>query len=68
MGQLQLGRRIRAYRKLKGLTQRMLACQANISLGVLGGIERGHTTTDQQMLGQIAIALGVTIKDLENNT
>ncbi len=35
------GRRIRAFRKLKGFTQESLAKELSISVSVLGEVERG---------------------------
>ena len=36
------GRRIRAFRKLKGYTQEKLAKELGISVSILGEIERGN--------------------------
>ncbi|WMT29028.1 helix-turn-helix transcriptional regulator [Bacillus aerius] len=56
------GRRIRAYRKLKGYTQEGFAKRLGIS--VLGEIERGNRLPTNQMVGQIADALNITVEEL----
>ncbi|PRO39525.1 helix-turn-helix domain-containing protein [Bacillus sp. LLTC93] len=58
------GRRIRAYRKLKGYTQEGLAKRLGISVSVLGEIERGNRLPTNQMVGQIADALNITVEEL----
>ncbi|MDV3451496.1 helix-turn-helix transcriptional regulator [Bacillus safensis] len=56
------GRRIRAYRKLKGYTQEGFAKRLGIS--VLGEIERGNRLPTNQLVGQIADALNITVEEL----
>lgn len=58
------GRRIRAYRKLKGYTQEGFAKRLSISVSVLGEIERGNRLPTKQMVGQIADALNITVEEL----
>ncbi|ATP92555.1 transcriptional regulator [Bacillus altitudinis] len=57
-------RRIRAYRKLKGYTQEGFAKRLGISVSVLGEIERGNRLPTNQMVGQIADALNITVEEL----
>ena len=66
MENLQLAQRIRAFRKLKGLTQQELASRINVSLAVLGAIERGNRRAEDQILGKIADELGITLQELTN--
>ncbi|GAA0353715.1 helix-turn-helix domain-containing protein [Bacillus horti] len=59
------GRRIRAYRKLKGYTQEQLALKLHVSVSVIGGIERGRKLPSQQLLEDIARVLRVKIEELK---
>ncbi|MBQ4818305.1 helix-turn-helix transcriptional regulator [Bacillus pumilus] len=61
------GRRIRAYRKLKGYTQEGFAKRLGISVSVLGEIERGNRLPTNQLVGQIADALNITVEELSPN-
>jgi transcriptional regulator with XRE-family HTH domain len=58
------GRRIRAFRKLKGYTQESFAKQLGISVSVLGEIERGNRLPPEDFLTQAAKALNVSIEEL----
>lgn len=64
MEKVQLGNRIRAFRKLKGYTQQELASRMGVSLVILGEIERGNRHIEDQILNKIVDALGITIPDL----
>lgn len=59
-----IARRVRAYRKLKGLTQVELSEKMNVSIAVIGAIERGTRRPDERILGRIAEVLGVSIDEL----
>jgi transcriptional regulator with XRE-family HTH domain len=59
-----LAYRIRAFRKLKGLTQSDLADRLGVSLAIVGTIERGTRRVDERMLGRISEALQVDIDEL----
>ncbi|MEK4325296.1 helix-turn-helix transcriptional regulator [Paenibacillus sp. FSL R7-0297] len=61
-----MGRRVRAFRKLKGYTQQELADSVGISLAVLGAVERGNRRLEDQILNKIADFLGVTVDELAN--
>lgn len=61
-----MGRRVRAFRKLKGLTQQELADRTGISLAVLGAVERGNRRLEDQILDKIANVLEVTTQELAN--
>lgn len=58
------GRKIRAFRKLKAHTQESLARELNVSVSVLGGIERGTRFPSEEMLHDIADILNVSVGDL----
>ncbi|WP_425340036.1 helix-turn-helix transcriptional regulator, partial [Paenibacillus ihuae] len=45
-----MGRRVRAFRKLKGYTQQELADSVGISLAVLGAVERGNRRLEDKIL------------------
>lgn len=60
----ELGRRLRAFRKLKRLTQQELALRAGVSLSALGEIERGVRDADPRMLAKIAEILQVQVAEL----
>ncbi|MBO2945976.1 helix-turn-helix transcriptional regulator [Paenibacillus sp. F411] len=64
MENMQLAQRIRAFRKLKGLTQQQLAAQIEVSLAVLGAVERGNRRADEALLSRIADALGISLDEL----
>lgn len=58
------GRRIRAFRKLKGFTQERLAESLGISVSVFGEIERGTRLPTDHMLREISEVLGVSVEEL----
>ncbi|WP_062107733.1 helix-turn-helix domain-containing protein [Bacillus niameyensis] len=58
------GRRIRAFRKLKGFTQEGLANDIGVSVSVFGEIERGTRLPSDHMLEKISDCLGVSIAEL----
>ncbi|GIO58281.1 MULTISPECIES: helix-turn-helix domain-containing protein [Paenibacillus] len=66
MENMQLAKRVRAFRKLKGYTQQELAAKCGISLAVLGAIERGNRRAEEQVLIKVAEALGVSVQELRN--
>lgn len=59
-----LGKRLRAYRKLKNLTQQELADLLGISIAIVGGIERGTREPSKDVLAKISRVLGVTEDEL----
>jgi transcriptional regulator with XRE-family HTH domain len=59
------GRRIRAFRKLKGYTQEGLAKNIGISVSVLGEIERGTRMPAKSVLNEISSLLGVSMEELK---
>ncbi|MBO1004698.1 helix-turn-helix domain-containing protein [Pseudogracilibacillus auburnensis] len=58
------GRRIRAFRKLKGYTQEGLAKDIGVSVSILGEIERGSRVPSMQMINDISDVLKVTPEEL----
>ena len=59
-----INKRIRAFRKLKGLTQLELADKVGISVAVLGSVERGTREPDLLLLEKIGEVLDVSIDEL----
>ena len=62
---MQLARRIRAFRKLKGVTQQSLAEQTGISLAMLGMIERGTRVPTEEHLVRIADVLAISLSEFK---
>ncbi|MGM7703707.1 helix-turn-helix domain-containing protein [Pseudalkalibacillus sp. Hm43] len=60
----QWGRRIRAFRKLKGFTQEGLAGEMNISVSILGEIERGNRMPDEDMIQKVSQTLKISLEEL----
>ncbi|RLQ91662.1 helix-turn-helix transcriptional regulator [Falsibacillus albus] len=58
------GRRIRAYRKLKGYTQEGLARELGVSVSLLGEIERGNRLPSEDLLKEVSGILGITLEEL----
>ncbi|GIP36367.1 helix-turn-helix domain-containing protein [Paenibacillus sp. J2TS4] len=64
----ELAARIRAFRKLKGVTQIELAELLGISVSIVGSIERGTRKADARTINRIAEVLGVEPEDLLPST
>lgn len=60
------GRRIRAFRKLKGYTQEQLASELGISVSVLGEIERGNRAPSEDLILEISKVLKIDTEDLNS--
>ncbi|MED2884490.1 helix-turn-helix transcriptional regulator [Bacillus wiedmannii] len=60
------GRRIRAFRKLKGYTQEGFAKElgVSVSVSVLGEVERGNRSPSQDFVVEVAKALKVSVEEL----
>ncbi|MDQ0157695.1 helix-turn-helix domain-containing protein [Robertmurraya andreesenii] len=58
------GRRIRAFRKLKGYTQEGFAESLGVSVSILGEVERGNRMPTDEFIEQVANLLQISIKDL----
>ncbi|MEB1805993.1 MAG: helix-turn-helix domain-containing protein [Bacillaceae bacterium] len=63
----QWGRRIRAFRKLKGYTQESFAHTLGISISVLGEVERGTRVPTEDLIEKIAEALQISKDELTSN-
>lgn len=62
---LDLSKKIRHYRKLKGITQEVLARESESTKDYIGLVERGIVRNiGVERLARIAKALGIHIKDL----
>jgi transcriptional regulator with XRE-family HTH domain len=59
-----LANRIRAYRKLKALTQQELAERIGVSVAVLGSVERGTRRPKRDLLEKISKVLNVQLEEL----
>lgn len=64
MDTVRVGRRIKAFRKLKGYTQIDLAQVLHISVTELRGVERGVREAPVVLLEQIATTLIVSKEEL----
>jgi len=60
----QLASRVRAFRKLKGYTQQQLAEKLEISVAVLGSLERGTRKPEPKLLERISSTLGISYEEL----
>ena len=58
------GRRIRAFRKLKGYTQESFAKKLGVSVSILGEIERGNRLPNKEFLLEVAKRLNITLEEL----
>ncbi|PKR82910.1 helix-turn-helix domain-containing protein [Heyndrickxia camelliae] len=58
------GRRIRAFRKLKGYTQEELAKNLKVSVSILGEIERGSRLPTESFLKDVAGLLEIQVDEL----
>jgi len=54
-----LGRNVRRYRKLKGMTQEQLALEAGMERSYVSDLERGERNPSVRALGRLAVALSV---------
>lgn len=59
------GRRIRAFRKLKGFTQEALAKEIGVSISFLGEVERGNKMPTDHFLQDVANMLSVSLEELQ---
>lgn len=59
-----LGYVLREERQAQGLTLRKVSKNANVALGYLSEIERGHKEVSSEVLETIAWSLGITVAEL----
>ncbi|WP_342527514.1 helix-turn-helix transcriptional regulator [Chryseomicrobium sp. FSL W7-1435] len=67
MDSIRWGRRIRAYRKLKRVSQIDLAKALQVAPATLGKMERGVKEPTEQQWTQIAQALDIEIEELKGS-
>ncbi|MBP3039298.1 helix-turn-helix transcriptional regulator [Bacillaceae bacterium Marseille-Q3522] len=61
----QWGRRIRAFRKLKGYTQEQFAKKLGISVSILGEMERGNRLPTTLQMIHVCESLDISIEELK---
>ena len=61
---IKVGRKIKEYRRKRGLTQEQLAFEAGLHRAYIGQIERGEKNIGLQNLEKIAMALGIELSEL----
>ena len=61
---VKLGKKIRLIREKKGLSQEAAALSCGLDRSYYGGVERGEHNIALINIEKIAIALGVSLKDL----
>jgi transcriptional regulator with XRE-family HTH domain len=59
-----VGPALRDARKQRGWTLREVSSRAQVSLGYLSEVERGHKEPSSELLAAICMALGVRLSDL----
>lgn len=65
MEKSRIGKRIKAFRKLKGFTQIDFAKELNVSINILGSIERGTREVPEELFEQIAETLKIDLEELK---
>ncbi|ALC87074.1 MULTISPECIES: helix-turn-helix transcriptional regulator [Bacillaceae] len=65
MENVRWGRRIRAFRRLKRLSQVELAKEMEMSVSILGQIEQGKRVPSERQLDKIASLLDIPIEELK---
>lgn len=63
----RIGRRIKAFRKLKGYTQIDFAKELEVSISEIGNIERGTKPASDELLNQISQLLNISIDEIKMN-
>lgn len=64
----RIGRRIKAFRKLKGFTQIDLAKALHVSISELRAVERGVKEATDSFLDQVAATLAVAKEEIIGET
>ncbi|GAA0425533.1 MAG: helix-turn-helix domain-containing protein [Bacillota bacterium] len=64
MDKKRIGRRIKAFRKLKGYTQIDFAKALGVPLSAIGGVERGSKELSEELLDKVAETLSVSKEEL----
>jgi transcriptional regulator with XRE-family HTH domain len=63
---LKFGKKIKILRLEKGMSQEQLAHKANLDRTYIPSIEKGERNVSITVIEKLAIALGVSLKDLFN--
>lgn len=58
------GKRLKKFRKTKGLTQEQLAEKAGLHHTFIGAVERGSKNPSLESIAKIAEALGISLREL----
>lgn len=61
---IRLGKQIKKYRKLAGLTQEQLANKVHVSTTHIGLVETGKRHFSLKTLQKIASVLGIKVRDI----
>ncbi|CDQ37747.1 MULTISPECIES: helix-turn-helix domain-containing protein [Virgibacillus] len=64
MDKKRIGRRIKAFRKLKGYTQIDFAKELDVPLSAIGGVERGSKELSDDLLQKVAATLEISKEEL----
>jgi len=64
MAEMDVGSRIRYFRRLRGLTQEQLALQAGLNPAFLGHLEHGLKSPTVRTLDKLVKALHITLEEL----
>ncbi|WP_047980743.1 helix-turn-helix domain-containing protein [Ornithinibacillus contaminans] len=64
MERIRIGRRIKAFRKLKGFTQAEFAKVIGVSLNELGAVERGTRDISEAIIERTADTLNIEKQEL----
>ncbi|MFD2045548.1 helix-turn-helix domain-containing protein [Ornithinibacillus salinisoli] len=64
MDKTRVGRRIKAFRKLKGFTQLELAKELEIPISVLGGVERGTREPSEVLIQKVSETLNIDTEEI----
>ncbi|HKC63081.1 MAG TPA: helix-turn-helix transcriptional regulator [Pyrinomonadaceae bacterium] len=60
---IAFGKRLRELREAKGMSQELLAHEAELDRTYVSSVERGQRNISLENIERLAIALGVKIKD-----
>jgi transcriptional regulator with XRE-family HTH domain len=62
--QVRFGRRLRAIRKTKGISQETLALDSGLDRSYVGGVERGERNISIENMAKLARALKIRLSEL----
>lgn len=68
MESFKIGRRIKAFRKLKGYTQIDFAKEIGFSVSLVGDIERGKRVPTEEFLIKTTEKLDIALQELQSTT